>query len=233
MKPSARPYRVKPTVADVRGHWQEGRLNAVLYDEVVERERLARVFGALLWSTDAERLFGQIALLGDVPDGSAILDVPCGGGLALRGLKPEQAVRYVALDLSPVMLARARGQAGRRGLKQVEFVEADVESLPFGDAEFDLCITYNSLHCFPDPAAALAEMARVLRPGGGLRGTTVVNDAGWRHDALIRGLQRAGAFGPGGTAAQFDRWLARAGLSEAKVSRHGALAYLSGVRPSE
>lgn len=220
-------------MADVRGHWQEGRLNAVLYDEVVERERLARIFGALLWSTDAGRLFRQTALLAEVPDGSTILDVPCGGGLALRGLSPEQAVRYVAVDLSPVMLARARGQAERRGLRQVEFVEADVESLPFGDAEFELCITYNSLHCFPDPAAALAEMVRVLRPGGTLRGTTVVNGAGWRHEVIIRGLQRAGAFGPGGTVEEFGRWLAQAGLGEVKVTRHGALAYLSGVRPSD
>jgi ubiquinone/menaquinone biosynthesis C-methylase UbiE len=205
----------------------------VLYDEVVERERLARIFGALLWSTDAGRLFRQIALLGEVPDGSTILDVPCGGGLALRGLSPEQAVRYVAVDLSPVMLARARGQAERRGLRQVEFVEVDVESLPFGDAEFELCITYNSLHCFPDPAAALAEMVRVLRPGGTLRGTTVVNGAGWRHEVIIRGLQRAGAFGPGGTVEEFGQWLAQAGLGEVKVTRHGALAYLSGVRPSD
>jgi SAM-dependent methyltransferase len=101
-------------VADVREQWREGRINAALYDEVVERERLARVFGALLWGTDAGRLFRDIALLGEVPDGSAILDVPCGGGLALRGLRPGQAVRYVAADLSPVMLDRARGQAERR-----------------------------------------------------------------------------------------------------------------------
>lgn len=216
----------------VREQWQEGRINATLYDAVVERERLARIFGALLWGTDVKRLFHEVALLGEMPDGSAILDLPCGGGLAFRGLRPEQAVRYVAADLSPVMLARARGQAERRGLTQVEFVEADVESLPFGDAEFDLCVTYNSLHCFPDPPAALAEMARVLRPGGTLRGTTVVNGAGRRHDAFIRCNRRAKAFGPGGTAEEFGQWLERAGLGEVSVTPNGALAYIGGVRPS-
>jgi len=220
-------------VADVREQWREGRINAALYDEVVERERLARIFGALLWSTDTGRLFRQIALLGEVSDGSAILDVPCGGGLALRGLRPEQAIRYVAVDLSPVMLARARGQAERRGLERVELVEADVESLPFEDAEFELCISYNSLHCFPDPAAALAEMVRVLRPGGTLRGTTVVNGAGWRHDAIIRAMQQAGTFGPGGTVAEYRQWLAQTGLAEVEVSRDGAIAFLNGLRPSQ
>ena len=216
----------------VREQWQEGRINATLYDAVVERERLARVFGALLWGTDVKRLFHEVTLLGEMPDGSAILDLPCGGGLAFRGLRPEQTVRYVAADLSPVMLARARGQAERRGLTQVEFVEADVESLPFGDAEFNLCVTYNSLHCFPDPPAALAEMARVLRPGGTLRGTTVVNGAGRRHDAFIRCNRRAKAFGPGGTAEEFGQWLERAGLGEVSVTPNGALAYIGGVRPS-
>jgi ubiquinone/menaquinone biosynthesis C-methylase UbiE len=219
-------------VADVREQWREGRINAALYDEVVERERLARIFGALLWSTDAGRLFRQIALLGEVPDGSAILDVPCGGGLALRGLRPEQEVRYVAVDLSAVMLARARRQAERRGLERVEFVEADVESLPFEDAEFELCITYNGLHCFPDPAAALTEMVRVLRPGGNLRGTTVVNGAGWRHDAIIHAMRQAGTFGPGGTVGEYRRWLAQAGLSGVEVSRDGAIACLEGLRPA-
>jgi SAM-dependent methyltransferase len=219
-------------VGGVREQWQEGRINATLYDAVVERERLARIFGALLWGTDVKRLFHEVTLLGEMPDGSAILDLPCGGGLAFRGLRPEQAVRYVAADLSPVMLARARGQAERRGLTQVEFVEADVESLPFGDAEFDLCVTYNSLHCFPDPPAALAEMARVLRPGGALRGTTVVNGAGRRHDAFIRCNRRAKAFGPGGTAEEFGQWLERAGLGEVSVTPNGALAYIGGVRPS-
>lgn len=219
-------------MAGVREQWQEGRIGATLYDAIIERERLARIYGALLWSTDVSRLFREIARLGEVPDGSAILDLPCGGGLALRGLRPEQAVHYVAADLSPVMLARARGQAKRRGLTQVEFVEADVESLPFGDAEFELCLTYNGLHCFPDPSAALAEMARLLHPGGTLRGTTVVNGAGRRHDALIRGYRRAGIFGPGGTLEEFRQWLVRAGLGEVKVTRDGALAYISAVRPS-
>ena len=124
-----------------------------------------------------------------------ILDVPCGGGVAFRGLRPGQRVRYVAGDLSPVMLRRARAEAKRRELDQIEFIEADVEALPFDDASFDLCVSYTGLHCFPDPAVAISEIARVLRPGGVLRGTMVIRRAGLRQDALVRLSQAAGVFG--------------------------------------
>ena len=42
----------------------------------------------------------------------------------------------------------------------IEFVEADVTALQFADASFDLCVTYNGLHCLPDPRAALGELTR-------------------------------------------------------------------------
>jgi SAM-dependent methyltransferase len=69
-------------------------------------------------------------------------------------------------------------RADRHGIDWIEFVEAGVEALPFKDRSFDLVATYTGLHCFPDPAAAIGEMARVLRPGGELRGTSVIRRAG-------------------------------------------------------
>jgi ubiquinone/menaquinone biosynthesis C-methylase UbiE len=90
-----------------------------------------------------------------------VLDIPCGGGFALRVLRPGQPVRYVAADISPHMLGRAREVArGMRAPDAIEFVEADVTALQFDDASFDLCVTYNGLHCLPDPRAALAELTR-------------------------------------------------------------------------
>ena len=216
---------------DTRQRWLEGRLPAIGYDAVVERERVARVMGFLLWGTDTRRLYEHIGRLGEEPDGSAILDLPCGGGVAFRGLRPGQQVRYVAADLSPVMLDRARAEAKRRGLDQIEFHQADVEALPYEDASFDLVVTYTSLHCFPDPPAGLKEMARVLRPGGTLRGTTVVNDTGLRQQGFIRAFRAAGAFGPSGTSDDYRGWLAAAGLVDVELDRSGAIAYLSARKP--
>lgn len=113
-------------------------------------------------------------------------------------------MRYVAADLSPVMLRRARAEAKRRDLDQIEFIEDDVEALPFEDGSFDLCVSYTGLHCFPNPAAAVSEIARVLRPGGVVRGSMVVRRAGLRQDAFVRLYQVAGVFGPSGTCDELE-----------------------------
>jgi SAM-dependent methyltransferase len=220
-------------VSDVRERWRSGWLEATVYDSVVEHERLAGVLGRLIWGTDTSAFYQEIARLGEEPDGTVILDVPCGGGVAFRGLRPRQRVRYVAGDLSPVMLRRARAEAKRRGLDQIEFTEADVEALPFDDASFDLCVSYTGLHCFPDPAAAILEIARVLRPGGVLRGTMVLRRSGLRQDALVRLYQATGVFGPSGTCEELEAWLADAGMLDVSTRSDGALAYFSARRNPE
>src|SRR4051794_13285007 len=217
---------------DVRAVWRSpwfDRFGAAGYDFFVERERLARVGGLLAWGTDTRLLYGSLDAPPSMPGGSAILDVPCGGGLAFRALRPDQRVRYVAADISPGMLRRARREAQRRGLDQIELMEADVESLPFEDQSFDLCVCLNSLHCFPDPAAGVRDIGRCLRPGGRLIGDAAVLGRGARFDALIGLYRRRGIFGPGGTAADLERWLADAGLERTRLELSGAVAYFEAV----
>jgi ubiquinone/menaquinone biosynthesis C-methylase UbiE len=218
---------------DVRAVWRSpwfDRLGAAAYDFFVERERLARIGGMALWGSDARLLYRSLDAISDLPDGSAVLDVPCGGGVAFRALRPEQRVRYVAADVSPGMLRRARREAERRNLGQVELVEADVEALPFDDASFDLCVCLNSLHCFSDPPASLREIARCLKPGGRLIGDAAVRGRGARFDLLIGLYQRRGIFGPGGSAADLEGWLEDAGLRNLSIRLSGAVAYFTASR---
>ncbi len=220
-------------MADVRETWSArtaGRLGGAAYDFAVEREWLARPAGLALWGTDTRLLFESIRAVGELPDGSAVLDVPCGGGLALRGLRDGQQVRYVAADISPDMLARARQRASAMGRDDVEFAEADIERMPFGDGEFDLCVCFNGLHCLPDPAAAVAEIARCLTPGGRLLGDAVVRGAGARQDLLIEAFRRAGFFGSGGTADDLHRWLTDTGLRVDRLRRSGAIVHFDATR---
>ncbi len=94
-----------------------------------------------------------------------VLDVGCGAGHAALAFAPHVA-QVVALDLSPAMLAQVAALAQERGVDNVIAREGDVERLPFPDGSFHRVISRYSAHHWPHPQQALAEIARVLRPGG-------------------------------------------------------------------
>jgi arsenite methyltransferase len=102
-----------------------------------------------------------------IPDGGVALDVGSGPGNITASLAAAAGPDGLALgvDISEPMLSRAvRSAAGTR----VGFLRADAQKLPFRDATFDAAITMAVLQLVPDPAAALSEIARVLKPGGRL-----------------------------------------------------------------
>jgi ubiquinone/menaquinone biosynthesis C-methylase UbiE len=218
-------------VSRAEERWRRRRPTAAIYDFAVEHEPIARLGGRLLWGADVGPMYASFAEIGRLPPGGAVLDVPCGGGVAFRGVPPGSDLRYVAADLSPQMLGRARAEAARRRL-DVAFTRVSAGRLPFPAGTFDLCVTYNGLHCFPAPAAAIAELARVLRPGGTLRGSTVVTGAGTRQDALVALFRRRGDFADPGSAADLRAWLEAAGLRVSALTTTGALACFSAVEPS-
>jgi ubiquinone/menaquinone biosynthesis C-methylase UbiE len=99
----------------------------------------------------------------------ATLDLGAGTGLNLRHY-PESVSRLVLLEPSAFMAAKLRERIQREVVapRSVEVIEAGGERLPFGEAEFDTVVVTLVLCTIPDPAAALREVARVLRPGGTL-----------------------------------------------------------------
>jgi ubiquinone/menaquinone biosynthesis C-methylase UbiE len=94
-----------------------------------------------------------------------VLEVAIGTGRNLPSYPAE--VTVTGVELSPAMLAIGRTRAAELG-REVELREADAEALPFADASFDTVVCTLSLCTIPDHAKAIAEMARVLRPGGRL-----------------------------------------------------------------
>ena len=194
-------------MVDLRDRWKRDRLTAAVYDFGVQAYPVAWAGGLALWGYEINRLWRSVGELAHAPDDSVVLDLPCGGGLAFRALSRGRRLRYVAADLSGTMLERARVQAAERSLDQVTLVRADARALPFADATFDLVTSFNGLHVFPDPAGAVAEFARVLRPGGTLRGTLVVTGERRRSDLIVRAFRLARAFGPTGTAEEVESWL--------------------------
>jgi ubiquinone/menaquinone biosynthesis C-methylase UbiE len=157
-----------------------------LYDFYIERPRLMQAIGRAVWGIDSSLLYASMEPIERAPAGATIVDVPCGGGVAFRALRPDQDVRYLAIDLSPKMLARAERRARARGLKQVELLLADMTDLPLADGEVDLFLSYSGLHMVPEPERAIAEIARCLKPGGRLIGTAFFSDASRRARALFK-----------------------------------------------
>jgi len=113
-----------------------------------------------------ERLLGSgdREWLGDRATGR-VLEVAVGTGRSLPFY--TAATSLTAVDLSPEMLAVARRRAEARMLP-VELLEGDATALPFDDAAYDTVVCALSLCTIPDASAAVAEMARVLVPGGRL-----------------------------------------------------------------
>lgn len=72
------------------------------------------------------------------------------------------------MDLTEAMVEKARGNARALGVANVEFKQSDAERLPLGDAAVDVAITNGVLNLCPDKPRVLAEVFRVLRPGGRL-----------------------------------------------------------------
>lgn len=97
----------------------------------------------------------------------AHLDIGTGTGRILEVLSP-QAERSLGVDLSPEMLALARARITEAGLRRAQVRLADLFELPVEDASFDLVTIHQVLHFLDDPARAVSEATRALKPGGTL-----------------------------------------------------------------
>ncbi len=196
-----------------------------LYDFYIERPQLMQVLGRALWGIDASVLYDSMDLLAEIGDGNTVLDVPCGGGVVFRALPSGHDVRYVAIDIDERMLARAL----RRGLSRVEFVAGTMLALPFDDGEADLVLSYSGLHMVSDPERAVRELARCLKPGGRLIGTTFLAGGTRRARALLGiGARRGHPWPP--AREDLVRWLTDAGIADAQVGPQPGFATFGGRR---
>jgi SAM-dependent methyltransferase len=107
---------------------------------------------------------GNLVKFARIHSGQRLLDVACGTGV-VAVTAARKGARVTGLDLTPELIARARENSAIAGV-EIDWHEGDVENLPFPDAAFDV-VTSQFGHMFaPRPQVAIAEMLRVLKPGG-------------------------------------------------------------------
>lgn len=95
----------------------------------------------------------------------AVMEFGCGTGTTALTLAPAVA-RIVASDISPEMIAIGREKCTAAGVANVEFAVATPEDAPWADASFDVVLAFNLLHLIEARQAALANVRRLLKPGG-------------------------------------------------------------------
>lgn len=211
------------TVSDT---WRLGHPWATVYSFGMGHPLLARAVGRVGFGTGFRGLYDAIDAIHDVPAGGTVLDVPCGSGIALRGLLGAPVGRYIAADISPDMLGRTTKAAQRLGVS-IETLEADVAYLPLEDESVDLTLSLTGLHCFPAPHAAIRELARVTRDRIEL--TWVRSDVGVRYRPILIGGRAMGVVGPSATPDEVEEWLNEAGFS-VRTTVEGAFAYATARR---
>lgn len=128
---------------------------------------LVRLSPRLVFPPGGTELYRHIALLTEMAPGSEVLDVACGKGIPLEYLVREHGVQGSGVDPDPrlVDVAEARCRAGGLGAL-AQFQQGSPDALPYRDAVFDVAVGELGLAARWDPAAAVAELARVTRPGG-------------------------------------------------------------------
>lgn len=127
-----------------------------------------------------------------------LLEIPVGTGiLTLPTYKNLKESEIFCVDYSTTMLNAAKNFANKISLSNVTFIEGDVGKLSFSDEFFDLILSINGLHAFPDKKSAHAEIYRVLKPNGIFCGSVYITGQNWHTDVFVKQFcNRVGVFTP-------------------------------------
>ena len=161
-----------------------------IYDGIITRSTtLGKVMDSLIWGLNGERSARWIedalsSIPGDFP--GSLLEVPVGTGvLTMPVYKGLPKADITCLDYSADMMANAQKRAAAMGVHNVAFVQGDVGALPFADESFDIVLSLNGFHAFPDKDAAFRETVRVLKKGGTFCGCFYISGEFARTDWFV------------------------------------------------
>jgi ubiquinone/menaquinone biosynthesis C-methylase UbiE len=138
-----------------------------IYDDVLTQGSfLSRMYIKFFWSGTDDKEIAQ-RVLGYIPDDfqGTILDVPVGTAVFTeKKWKSLAEAKITCLDYSIDMIEQARERL--EGFPNITFIQGDVGNLPMNDSSFDIVLSMNGFHAFPDKNKAFNEIHRVLKPRG-------------------------------------------------------------------
>ena len=173
-----------------------------LYDGMMTASTFIGKFALkFFWGLSVEEYFQFLdkALAGVPKDFKGrLLEIPVGTGVfSLPRYKNLTQAEIICADYSAAMLNAAKHHAKKLSLSNVTFVQGDVGKLSFCDNFFDVVLSVNGLHAFPDKDAAHNEIFRVLKPNGIFCGSSYVTGQNQRTDFFVKHFcNRVGVFTP-------------------------------------
>ena len=175
---------------------------ATFYDGMITCSTIpGKAVCKVVWNMGREEntRYLDLAMAGIPEDFSGkMLEVPVGTGvLTMPVYKTLPHADITCLDYSADMMKVAQHRAEKMGVDNLQFHQGDVGALPFEDGSFDLVVSLNGFHAFPDKEAAYREVFRVLKPGGIFCGCFYIVEKNKRTDWFINHLYvRKGFFTP-------------------------------------
>jgi arsenite methyltransferase len=175
--------------------------------------------GAIASALEASLGCGVPTAVADLHEGETVLDLGSGAGadvlISARRVGPSG--RAIGLDMTDEMLELARANAAQEGVGNVEFVKGYIEDIPLPDASVDVVISNCVINLAGDKRAALAEAARVLRPGGRFAVSDVIADPGMDEATRADMAAYTGCIAGALTEVEFRAALTAAGLTDVEI----------------
>ena len=176
-----------------KGAYKQLGGSASFYDGMMTYSTLpGKAICRMVWNMDEDKNLEYLTrALSGVPEDFAgkLLEVPVGTGvLTMPVYKELPEAEITCLDYSADMMDKAQKRAEAAGIRNIRFLQGDVGALPFEDESFDIVLSLNGFHAFPDKDAAYRETCRVLKKGGTFCGCFYIRGGCRRTDWFIEKL---------------------------------------------
>jgi arsenite methyltransferase len=163
---------------------------------------------------------GNPTAFASLKPGEVVVDLGCGGGLdvLLASSSVGPAGKAIGIDMTPEMIDRARANAAKIGVDQVEFRLGEVEQLPVDDGSIDVIMSNCVINLAPDKQAVFREAFRVLAPGGRLAISDIVAIGTLPAAIAADPAAHTGCIAGAASVAELERMIAGAGFKDVRIA---------------